>query len=95
MQRLTQTISKMFVILVLLFGSPPPVSLRQIRWRPVVTLVATAPRRHTDDLQGLAGAVAPLEPLAVQPGQAFPLWWGQITLVPAPAPRTFYPVQAA
>jgi hypothetical protein len=43
MERLARSISKMFVILVLLLGSPPVVSLRNLVRRPRVALVAPPP----------------------------------------------------
>jgi len=43
MAHLTRTISKMFVILVMLFGNPPLVRLRDLARRPAVALVAAAP----------------------------------------------------
>ena len=44
MRRLTQQISKLFVILVMLFGSPPVVRLRDLRRPPAIVMVSHA--RH-------------------------------------------------
>lgn len=45
MDRLAHTLSKMFLVLVLLFGAPPVTTLRE-RWRrPVVALVVPLRRR--------------------------------------------------
>jgi hypothetical protein len=51
MARLVRTISKFFVVLVMLFGNPPVVRLRDLARRPAVALVATA--------RPSAGALAP------------------------------------
>lgn len=84
MQRLSQSIGKMFVILALLFGSPPLVSLQRLGRRPRVALVATCERRDTDPLAlGDAGAG----------GEA--LWLGRGRRGSAEAAGTFFPVRAA
>lgn len=49
MDRLARTLSKMFLVLVLLFGSPPVATLRE-RWRrPSVALVVPLRRRGGGD----------------------------------------------
>jgi hypothetical protein len=45
MDRIVQSISKLFVVLVLMFGNPPQVSLRELIRRPAVALVAAPPPR--------------------------------------------------
>lgn len=93
MQRLSQTLGKMFVVLVLLFGSPPPVSLQRLSRRPRVALVARAERRDTDPLAlGEAGK----SPLAPGRGAQPPaLWLGPAPRGAEPDQGTFYPVRAA
>ncbi len=84
MSRLTQAISKLFVILVMLFGSPPVVRLRDLRRRPAIVLVASAP--HPAD----AWPPALPSPAAAAPGDHKP------THHPDQRPqRTYLPVKAA
>lgn len=87
MQGLFRAFSKMVVVLVLLFGNPPPVTLRQLARRPAVALVATA-RRPVDGLP----------PLGLPAPSAAPMGEGAIDQDDArfaPAGRAYLPVQAA
>jgi hypothetical protein len=88
MHQIARTISKMFVIMALLFGSPPPISLLQLRRRPTITLVATAERRDHDPLA--IGRGAP-----VMSARGRQLWWGQAHLAHEDDGPEFQPVQAA
>jgi len=90
MDSLVRAISKMFVVLVLLFGNPPPVSLRELARRPTIALVTTARRPRADGFPPLG--LAPPAPAAGEgPGAAHP---GQSERFPG-AGRDYLPVQAA
>ncbi|HMQ34719.1 MAG TPA: hypothetical protein PKD53_28540 [Chloroflexaceae bacterium] len=82
----------MFVVLVLLFGSPPPVSLHRLSRRPLVALVATAQRRDADPL-ALGGPGDPQRLDAASP--TLPGWWGPPRRDAQAGGRTFHPVKAA
>lgn len=64
MSRLTRSISKLFVILVMLFGSPPVVRLRDLRRPPAIVMVSHA--RHPLD----GWPAAPPEPAAAEAHQS-------------------------
>lgn len=49
MEALVRTLSKMFLVLVLLFGSPPGATLRERALRPAIALVMPLRRRGEGD----------------------------------------------